>query len=175
MPFLGGVMENGIMGNFFHGWRRKVGLLTLVMACLFMAGWVRSSIFHDSAGFEEAGRLDALGSYQGRIYMMQIIANGKDRNKPSQSKFVWSSVTLSDPRNRMLHLPKIKWHFYGTRMREMTDDRLRIVVSEVSYWLVAIPLTLISLLLFLSKPRKATPNKIVEPIPEKVAGIMSQR
>ncbi|WP_397569543.1 hypothetical protein [Schlesneria sp. T3-172] len=27
---------------FFRGWRRKLGLLTLVMACVFMVGWVRS-------------------------------------------------------------------------------------------------------------------------------------
>ena len=30
------------MGDFFHGWRRKVGLLTLVMACVFTAGWIRA-------------------------------------------------------------------------------------------------------------------------------------
>ena len=31
------------MGEFFHGWRRKVGIVTLVIACVFMAGWVRSA------------------------------------------------------------------------------------------------------------------------------------
>jgi len=30
------------MREFFHGWRRKAGCVALVMACLFMAGWVRS-------------------------------------------------------------------------------------------------------------------------------------
>lgn len=39
------------MGEFFHGWRRKVGLLTLVMACLFLGGCVRSFVAHDSVGF----------------------------------------------------------------------------------------------------------------------------
>ena len=30
------------MGDFFHGWRRKIGCVTLVMACVFMSGWVSS-------------------------------------------------------------------------------------------------------------------------------------
>ncbi len=30
------------MGEFFHGWRRKVGMMTLALALVFMAGWIRS-------------------------------------------------------------------------------------------------------------------------------------
>lgn len=30
------------MGTFFHGWRRKFGLMTLSLALLLMAGWLRS-------------------------------------------------------------------------------------------------------------------------------------
>jgi len=30
------------MREFFHGWRRKIGVVTLVMACVLMVGWVRS-------------------------------------------------------------------------------------------------------------------------------------
>ena len=33
------------MGDYFKPWRRKIGCVTLVLACLFMAGWVRSSFF----------------------------------------------------------------------------------------------------------------------------------
>ena len=31
------------MREFFRGWRRKIGVVTLVMACVFMMGWVRSA------------------------------------------------------------------------------------------------------------------------------------
>jgi hypothetical protein len=31
-----------IMGDFFHGWRRKAGCVTLVAAMIFMSGWIRS-------------------------------------------------------------------------------------------------------------------------------------
>jgi len=32
----------GIMREFFRGWKRKLGVLTLLMALVAMAGWVRS-------------------------------------------------------------------------------------------------------------------------------------
>src|SRR5438105_3724804 len=37
------------MRDFFKGWRRKIGVLTLVMACVCMAAWVRSYSAEDKA------------------------------------------------------------------------------------------------------------------------------
>ena len=38
------------MREFFRGWRRKVGCVTLVMAIAFTIGWVRSTIMADFVG-----------------------------------------------------------------------------------------------------------------------------
>jgi len=38
------------MGDFFKPWRRKIDVVTLLMACIFMAGWVRSMSIEDSMG-----------------------------------------------------------------------------------------------------------------------------
>lgn len=35
------------MKNFFHGWRRNVGCITLALACVFTAAWLRSYQRHD--------------------------------------------------------------------------------------------------------------------------------
>src|SRR5437764_2395905 len=35
------------MGAFFKGWKRKMGIMTLAMACLLMAAWVRSLVVTD--------------------------------------------------------------------------------------------------------------------------------
>jgi len=35
------------MGDFFKPWRRKIGVVTLVMACGLAAFWIKSSILHD--------------------------------------------------------------------------------------------------------------------------------
>jgi hypothetical protein len=36
------------MKEFFQGWRRKMGVATLVMACVLSGLWMRSRIFDDS-------------------------------------------------------------------------------------------------------------------------------
>lgn len=41
------------MWEFFRGWRRKVGVLTLMMTCIFAAGWVRSFFTIDEFVTEE--------------------------------------------------------------------------------------------------------------------------
>src|SRR5437763_11137498 len=35
------------MRDFFKPCRRKIGVVTLVLACAFMAGWIRSQWIHD--------------------------------------------------------------------------------------------------------------------------------
>ena len=39
------------MGNFFRGWRRKLGVVTLLLACVAMGGWVRSLVIKDRIDF----------------------------------------------------------------------------------------------------------------------------
>ena len=41
------------MREFFRGWRRKVGVVTLVLALVFMGGCVRSQAFVDTLTFLE--------------------------------------------------------------------------------------------------------------------------
>jgi hypothetical protein len=43
--------EKEIVGNFFKGWRRKIGISTLVIALTFMVGWVRSLSIIDVFNF----------------------------------------------------------------------------------------------------------------------------
>ncbi len=57
------------MGEFFKGRKRKVGVVTLVMACLFMGGWVRSYSNCDSI---RVSYNRCLASYEGVISMNQI-------------------------------------------------------------------------------------------------------
>lgn len=43
------------MREFFRGWRRKMGCVTLVMACALMGLWLRSGVIDDLISFEYAG------------------------------------------------------------------------------------------------------------------------
>ena len=65
-----------------------------------------------------------------------------------------------------------RWFFRFGVLRIGAEDNhlgsyIRIIM--IQYGSITVPLTLISLWLLLSKPRKSTPKKITEPIPEKVA------
>ena len=35
------------MGDYFHNWKRKLGVVTLLVTCVFMGGWVRSLLVED--------------------------------------------------------------------------------------------------------------------------------
>ena len=39
------------MGDYFKLWRRKIGVVTLVVACVFAVGWVRSQFVEDGIYF----------------------------------------------------------------------------------------------------------------------------
>ena len=45
---VGAEPESRPMSDFFKGWRRKLGLVTLVMACVMSIGWVRSFYVEDT-------------------------------------------------------------------------------------------------------------------------------
>lgn len=65
------------MGEFFRGWRRKVGCLTLVMACLTMGGWIRSLFRTDEVMIWEG---DWIGYYVSstphRIHCQRMVQAG---------------------------------------------------------------------------------------------------
>lgn len=95
------------MKDFFRGWRRKVGVCTLAMACVFAAGWVRSLVVCDQVAFA----LDAidrftivvtsnhfLTSKNGCIRWIRYepLSNGVNPAIMNPSS-IWSTVPLDPP------------------------------------------------------------------------------
>jgi hypothetical protein len=110
------------MKEFFKGWRRKLGVVTLLMACVFMAGWlvIPGSWFEDeTVGLDFTISAGATG--------FSVNWQGFSSTFGLSSEFEWL----------------------------------------IPYWSVTIPLTLISLWLLLSKPRKSNQREITEPTPKK--------
>ena len=50
------------MGEFFTGWRRKAGLVTLAMAVVLSVGWTRSIKERDVKGFVLFGKWNVVES-----------------------------------------------------------------------------------------------------------------
>ena len=60
------------MGGYFKPWRRKIGVVTLVMACVLMAGWVRSLTVADHIDIPRNNRLHMLNSRHGHLVYCQF-------------------------------------------------------------------------------------------------------
>ena len=137
------------MGEYVRPWRRKVGVLTLVMACVFMAGWVRSQRMTD---------------------FVTICTNHR-------TMYSLSSSTIGISLNRLLEPPPLNgppiWCGSYSHLSSVILDSVEGQNNQpdwfIHYWAIVVHLTLISAYLLLSKPRKSDQKKITEPIPEKVA------
>ncbi len=130
------------MREFFHGWRRKAGCVTLVLALVFMGAWLRSYIVEDRLAFTTGDFRHAISSFQGRV--------GWDRwlDSPPSVGVAWSS----EWRNLNMPIRARPTHFKARPGSIL--GKLQFESRAVPYWPFAIPLTLLSAYLILWKPRK---------------------
>jgi hypothetical protein len=115
------------MGEFFRPWRRNAGCVTLVMASVLAAGWVRSYGRDDLFLCDLFGRQYFLESIQYHLRCGSHIWNG------AHSLFDW----ISTPRTG-----------------EWFEEEESIAVT-IQFRTIVIPLTLLSTYLLLSKRRPA--------------------
>ncbi len=119
------------VGEFFKGWRRKAGLVTLAMACVLMVGWMRSYLIIDAVSLGAVKQGQSLMSKGGRLGLTDQWFYDKDQ-------LYWKSFTIAQAR--------IMFPIHGG-----PDIRFWVV----PYWSLVLPLTLLSAWLILAKPRKA--------------------
>jgi hypothetical protein len=152
------------MGDFFKGWRRRIGILTLVLACVVMGSWLRSQkvVDHIIIRCSETGH-ESLASVDGRLFWISF---NPDRNnfKNAKMRMVWPkweaqlSARPGDSLFGNLHTGSSGWQSFGigsgvvTRRFPLLDNVL-IKFWIIPYWTIVIPLTLLSaLLLFFQSP-----------------------
>ena len=143
------------MGEFFKGWRRKAGLVTLAMALAFMMLWFRSYLIKD---FVEAGASDNSHQFvttDGGDIVWARYRSDLLIGQPVQ--WSWKSVAY---RRRPFTLPE-GWQIsaqrtiLGAEFMTMQRETTTISSRRVPYWTLVLPLTLLSAWLILIKPRKA--------------------
>jgi len=167
------------MGDYFKLWRRKVGVVTLVMACVFTAVWIRSINRRETAAFSVRNNMRfQIFSQNGNVKIRIIVSDFPVRDFFGQldkvillKPFFTSGVTREHAvpiDEKMLIRDSSRWNLtgYGFVVANFKQEILSVRVSVwiVPYWLLVIPLTLVSAYLLLSKPRKSTSKKITEPI-----------
>ncbi|MEI8383777.1 MAG: hypothetical protein WCJ09_26925 [Planctomycetota bacterium] len=131
------------MGDFFHGWRRKAGCVTLVMACVVMAMWVRSHNMVDGITFSIGDRHHAIGSMQHGIAWF-----GWDLIHKDEWGFQSHSVDELGFQSMSLSMIVEEWNRSAQKAEANPN------AWAIRYWSIVLPLTLLSAYLILWKPRK---------------------
>lgn len=134
------IWYHAAMKQFFHGWRRKVGVAALVVACACIGMWVRSRVANDWVHV-----------YVGPDWSL-LLESGDDRilfqisfepQQPVTRHYsIWFGSYSNNPAESGVVLDPIELE--GRVLPLMT----------IPYWNVVAPLTLFSAYLILWAPRK---------------------
>ena len=170
------------MREFMRGWSRKSGCITLLLACVFMAGWVRSEFVEDGIYFCPFNGLTAFVESGNQSFCGAVDVDLKNR-----TSFVNALSWQSNPNDsssggrRQLANKNYMWHLrtcgfalgnlFSSDLDTSTGKNTQTLQGPtfwiIPYWSIVIPLTALSTYLLLSKPRQSNQMKIPEPIANK--------
>ena len=160
------------MREFFRGWKRKVGVVTLMMACVAMVGWIRSRFVMDEYTFiNQRGSMEIFQTEPNRMVWASLEYDVKPNYGPI-APFVSNRLPPNYEASAWIGY-EWKYRFLGVGAGQVSYAQtsmgpLTTKVVFVSFWSVVLPLTALSAYLLLSMPRHTTPKKSREPIAEKV-------
>ena len=146
------------MGEFFKGWRRKFGVVTLVMACGFMLFWARS--FDEGAIFwfrTSSHWWEFVGSMHG------LLIFGSKHDPVIQSfSSRWTIIPSSNEWLDNWWIAEWRWSGFSSCESLRIADQPSVVARmwTLPYWFIVLPLTMLSTYLLLTKPRAAKKARI---------------
>jgi hypothetical protein len=145
------------VGEFFRGWRRKVGCVTLLMTLGFMAGWVRSLITMDELTVPGIRATHYLNSTDGTLgWWMRI-------NDPNLGPSFQTRRSNSSEWASVLEQIDIHWTFKWCGFGCGESHRNQLQIWMMPYWSIVMPVTALSAYLLFVNSRKSTQTKLPEP------------
>lgn len=152
------------MDTFFHGWRRKMGCVTLLMACALTVGWVRSHVRYDIINLTSGGHSYRFASLFGRYRLIRVGLDGRPKKIWWTSKDI-SHITSEDSESWFFNADgtRVDWEGFNVEWQWAwgmfsfgagTRQQVRWEIFTFPYWSTAVPLTLLSAHLILGTPRK---------------------
>jgi len=173
------------MGEFFRGWQRKVGVVTLAMALVATGGWARSLIIGDEVTIRFANYAHFLSSYYGWIrWECYTIGPNTAESRFRSLASCRTQWTVDDPRTfiyssdwrRKMDLEFEWWgvQFGTTKINAGVSSKSESIFINfcsfvTPYVFIVFPLAGLSGCLLILSPRKSTQKKLIEPVSEKVA------
>jgi hypothetical protein len=146
------------MGDFFKPWQRKIGVVTLMMACALMAGWIRSLTHFEGVSLP-VGQMPNHFFVSWDSSLVWLTENAGITGAYPQFKSRRINAGIDD---RIFESPyyEWRWKWCGFGFGVATGSALTVI----PYWSVAIPMTLVSVwLLLISNFRQSNQKKRDEP------------
>ena len=147
------------MRVFFRGWKRKAGIATLALTCLITVGWMRSIVVADILVYplNKTTLLEVTSNSQSMWWKIQPKA-GSDL---SWDLLEWASIPAV-PVSRLEAYLHWVWKRYGfgvadgiEYINDIPPSFARATIVVLPYWLLVLPLTMLSSYLRLSQPPKS--------------------
>ena len=145
------------MLSFFHGWRRKAGVVLLVMALAFFGVWMRSYFFCDEVSFPSDASALCFDSVRGGFNWYRLTpcqtGSGVQWNSFNLARMnatgTWSTTNVD-----------WRWDFggfsFGVGTLKSDAPKTQIELWHFPFWALVLPPTLLSAYLILWKPQKRT-------------------
>jgi hypothetical protein len=157
------------MREFFHGWRRKMGCVTLVMALVLMVGWIRSHFFHDGMTLRMNSHVSHLHCWMvSRLDTLHLVIRRFTTWEETGEPFIeYFSKPCPEEVRFITQTSAIRWHWQGAGFGfgDLSRPEGDFTIWTFPYWLPTGTLTIISAWLLLSKPRPR-PQPTPEPTPD---------
>lgn len=159
------------MRDFFNPWRRKIGVVTLGLALLFMGIWMRSYAHCDEVAIRWSPSSDVLiGTC--RDGLLFKFSPNVDSSKPNlvMKSYAREANWPEDPVDWWLPTCQIRpttFQLCGLRycnaIGSISSGTVTFKLWIISYWWAIAPITLLSAYLLLSKPRPAPKSELSTP------------
>lgn len=159
--------------TYFQPFRRKLGVLTLIMASLFAVGWVRSRLIVDFVWYPSPTSGYSIESLHGMIRLIKGTPVASRAPIQFGSENLWAPPHLKlddngkplpfNPYEKLDIIRQSNWLLFGVCSGRIKNSSIaQIEMCIIPYWSIVIPLTLISALLLVTNPRRSNQMKITE-------------
>jgi len=159
--------------TYFQPFRRKLGVATLIMAGVFAVGWVRSRLTADFVWYPYTNSGYSIESLHGMILLTKGTPVAPSAPIQFGSENLWAPPFLkfADNGEPLPFNPDEKlniiWHsdwliFRVCKAKIKSSSILQIEKCTIPYWSIVTPLTLMSVLLLFTNPRRSKQKKTHE-------------
>src|SRR5262249_18577941 len=116
------------MLEFFRGRKRKVGVATLAVACVFVAGWVRSSVKFDGIEVISSNSKYSLSSIRGQV---RWFYEHGDQARVEKREIRFPSYVLDKDANSKVELRGKRWRVVVGDFRVMAGRESWLFYSDL--------------------------------------------